>query len=98
MPNAVVKSYAKETGKSVEHVEAWWEEAKEQALKKFKKSDPRFWAYVNGIVEKRGKLVHGKKKKKRKNEGVEMPTFKQFLAEEYCHEQEAAGDTGEAGT
>lgn len=73
MPNALVKKYAQETGKSVEHVERWWDEAKESAAKKFKKSDPRFWAYVNGIVEKRGKLVHGKRKKKGKtNEEVSM--------------------------
>lgn len=100
MPNAVVKSYAKETGKSVEHVEQWWEEAKEQASKKFKKSDPRYWAYVNGIVEKRGKLVHGKKKKKRKNEDVLTTTFKQFLAEEYGDgEQEEIDDSsGTIGT
>lgn len=70
MPSALVKSYAKETGKSVAHVERWWDEAKEQALKKFPDKGPSYWAYVNGIVEKRGKLVHGKlvhgKKKKRK--------------------------------
>lgn len=76
MPNAVVKAYAKETGKSAEHIERWWKEAEEQASKKFKKSDPRYWAYVNGIVEKRGKLVHGKK-----NEGIEVLTFKEFLNE-----------------
>jgi len=97
MPNALVKSYAKETGKSVEHVEQWWDEAKEQALKKFKKSDPRYWAYVNGIVEKRGKLVHGKKKK-RKNEDIMSLSFKQFLAEEYGDEQEEAGSSGDSGT
>lgn len=88
MPNALVKRYAKETGKSEEHVERWWKEAEEQALKKFKKSDPRFYAYVNGIVEKRGKLVHGKKKKKRKtNEDGTPFTFKCFLAEERDREQ-----------
>jgi hypothetical protein len=76
MPNAVVKAYAKETGKSAEHIERWWKEAEEEASKKFKKSDRRYWAYVNGIVEKRGKLVHGKK-----NEGIEVLTFKEFLNE-----------------
>jgi hypothetical protein len=82
MPNNVVKAYAKETGKSPEHIERWWKEAEEEALKKFPKKGPSYWAYVNGIVERRGKLVHGKKKKKRKNEGVELPTFKEFLAEQ----------------
>ena len=56
MPNAVVKSYAEKTGKSVEHVEKWWEEAKEQASKKFKKKSKNFWAYVNGIVKRRAGL------------------------------------------
>lgn len=83
MPNAVVKSYAKETGKSEERIERWWKEAEKQALKKFKKSDPRFYAYVNGIVEKRGKLVHGKRKKKRKtNESLTWEKF-QMLVESY---------------
>lgn len=89
MPNAIVKSYAKETGKSEEHIERWWKEAEAEALEKFgKKSDPRFYAYVNGIVEKRGKLVHGKRKKRGKtNEEVAMTesfdprkmTFKTFV-------------------
>lgn len=56
MPNAVVKSYAEKTGKSVEHVERWWKEAEEQAKKKFKKKSPRYWAYVNGIVKRRAGL------------------------------------------
>ena len=83
MPNNVVKSYAKETGKSAEHIERWWKEAEEEASKKFSKSDPSYWAYVNGIVERRGKLKHGKRKKKHKNEGLEKLTFKQFVAEAY---------------
>lgn len=66
MPNAVVKSYAKKIGKSVEHVERWWEEAKEGAEKKFKKGSPRYWAYVNGIVKRRAGLD-------------ESISFKQFL-------------------
>lgn len=98
MPNALVKKYAKETGKSEEHIERWWKEAEEQALKKFKKSDPRFYAYVNGIVEKRGKLVHGKKRKRKKtNEDGSMISFKQFLAEEYGQGEEHVDDTDGAG-
>lgn len=57
MPNAVVKSYAEKTGKSVEHVEKWWNEAEKQAKKKFKKKGPRYWAYVNGIVKRRAGLT-----------------------------------------
>ena len=56
MPNAVVKSYAKKTGKSAEHIERWWKEAEEQAKTKFKKKSPRYWAYVNGIVKRRAGL------------------------------------------
>ena len=56
MPNAVVKSYAKKTGKSAEHIERWWKEAEAEAKKKFKKKSPRFWAYVNGIVKRRAGL------------------------------------------
>ena len=66
MPNAVIKSYAEKIGKSVEHVEAWWDEAKEQASKKFKKKDKHFWAYVNGIVKRRAGLS-------------EETTFKDFI-------------------
>ncbi|WP_407307329.1 hypothetical protein [Acinetobacter sp.] len=86
MPNAVVKKYAKETGKSPEHIEKWWKEAEEQALKKFPKKGPHYWAYVNGIVERRGKLVHGKRKGRKKTnesfvfENLKM-TFKQFISE-----------------
>lgn len=83
MPNALVKKYAKETGKSEAHVEGWWADAEKQALKKFKKSDPRFYAYVNGIVERRGKLVHGKKRKRKKtNESLTWEKF-QVLSEAY---------------
>lgn len=66
MPNAVIKSYAEKTGNSVEHVEAWWDEAKEQAAKKFKKKDKHFWAYVNGIVKRRAGVS-------------EETSFKEFL-------------------
>lgn len=66
MPNSVVKSYAEKIGKSEDQVEAWWEEAKVEALKKFKKKGPRFWAYVNGIVKRRAGLT-------------EATTFKEYL-------------------
>ena len=80
MPNAVVKAYAKQTGKSVEHVERWWKEAEVEAAKKFDKKDDSYWAYVNGIVERRGKLKHGKRKRKHVKEGGKL-TFKQFVSE-----------------
>jgi hypothetical protein len=56
MPNAVVKSYAEKTGKSAEHIERWWKEAEKEAKHKFKKKNPRYWAYVNGIVKRRAGL------------------------------------------
>lgn len=52
MPNNLVKTYARETHKTVAAVEKIWDEAKAAAAKKFKKG-PRFWAYVNGTVMKR---------------------------------------------
>lgn len=57
MPNALVKSYAKKTSKSIKKIEAIWDEAKKAADKAFdNKKGPRYWAYVNGIVRKRLKL------------------------------------------
>lgn len=58
MPNAVVKSYAAKTKKSVAHVEKMWDDAKKSADKTFDgKKGPRYWAYVNGIVKKRLKIT-----------------------------------------
>lgn len=56
MPNAIVKSYAEKSGKSVDHVEAWWDAAKKQAMEKFGKKGPKFWSYVNAIVRRRAGL------------------------------------------
>lgn len=53
MPSAVVKKYAEETGKSIQDVEAIWDEAKITAKKKFDKRDSHFWAYVNAVTKKR---------------------------------------------
>lgn len=55
MPNAVVKSYAKKSGKSVEAVEKMWDEAKVSAHKAHPdwKDGDRLYAYVNGTVAKR---------------------------------------------
>jgi len=52
MPNSVVKSYAKKSGKSVAEVETLWGKIKAGAKKKFKADDPHLWAYVNGSVKK----------------------------------------------
>lgn len=66
MPNALIKSYAEKTGKSVDTVEGYWEEAKESAKEKFGKVSPKFYAYANAIVQKR-LGIH------------EAVSFKQFL-------------------
>lgn len=55
MPNAVVQSYAKQSGESVEAVEKMWDEAKASAHKAHPdwKDGDRLYAYVNGTVAKR---------------------------------------------
>jgi hypothetical protein len=53
MPVPQLKSFAEKSGKSLETVEGYWEEAKEAAEKKFKTESPQYWAYVSGIVKKR---------------------------------------------
>lgn len=51
MPNNVVKSLADRSGKTIEDVEAIWDETKKSAKKKFEKEDGKFWAYVNRTVQ-----------------------------------------------
>lgn len=53
MPSATLKSMADKANVSIDKAESYWEAAKASAEKKFKKSDPRFWAYVMGIVKRR---------------------------------------------
>lgn len=53
MPTPQLKSFAEKSGKPLEEVEKYWEEAKDQAESKFKHGTARFWAYVSGIVKKR---------------------------------------------
>lgn len=52
MPNALIRSYAKKSGKSVDEVEKMWEQAKAEAHSKFAAEDGHFWAYVNTTVRK----------------------------------------------
>lgn len=56
MPTAMIKSTAKRAHRSVDRVEGYWEQAKKDARKKFKKKDEHYWAYVNAIVQKRSGL------------------------------------------
>lgn len=52
MPNALIRSYAKKSGKSVDEVEKMWEQAKAEAHSKFATEDGHFWAYANATVSK----------------------------------------------
>jgi hypothetical protein len=51
MPSAVVKSFAKKSGKSVETVENYWNEAKAEARKE--KKSGNIYPYVVGILKRR---------------------------------------------
>ena len=60
MPNSIIKSFAKESGKSVGEVEKLWNQAKESAKKEGKKeSDDSFYAYVTGTLKKMLKISEG---------------------------------------
>lgn len=67
MPSPVVKSFAEKSGKSIQTVEKYWDEAKMSAREKFKRKDSHFWAYVSAIVQKRLGIAENKQ------------SFKQFL-------------------
>lgn len=56
MPAAVVKSFAKKTGKSVADVEKLWDKAKESAKKQRDEDDPNFFRLVVGILKKMLKI------------------------------------------
>lgn len=47
MPSALLKTYAKRSGKTIEEAEACWERAKSQAEHVFKKNSDEYWAMVN---------------------------------------------------
>ena len=65
MPNATLKKYAEESGKSIKEVEQAWEDAKRSGDKRFKERDGHYWAYVN-IVTQRKLGIDQKKKDKEK--------------------------------
>jgi len=57
MPAAVLKSFAKKSGKSIEELERFWNEAKKAATEKgLEKDSPQFFAFVTAIVKKRAGL------------------------------------------
>ena len=51
MPNSLVKSFAKKSGKSVEEVEKLWQEAEQIAKKNDVKEESKY-AYIVGILKK----------------------------------------------
>jgi len=57
MPAPVLKSFAKKSGKSIEELERFWNEAKKAATEKgLEKDSPQFFAFVTAIVKKRAGL------------------------------------------
>jgi hypothetical protein len=57
MPNSVVKSFAKRSGKSESEVEKLWKETEEEVKDKFKYKTSAFWAYLNKTVQHKLGLV-----------------------------------------
>lgn len=53
MPSAVIKSFAKKSGKTESEVDSVWNETKQEVGKNTSESDPKFWALVNSIVQKK---------------------------------------------
>jgi len=56
MPAAIIKSFAKKSGKSEAEVEKIWDETKEDVKNQFKYKTAAYWAYVNSIVQKKLKI------------------------------------------
>jgi hypothetical protein len=52
MPTALMRKYAKESGKSLEEVEKCWAQAKAMGHKLFEQEDEHFWAFVNSQTRK----------------------------------------------
>lgn len=53
MPNAVIASFAKKSGKTESEVDSVWNETKQEVSKQMSEDDPKFWANVNSIVQKK---------------------------------------------
>lgn len=68
MPTAVLKSYAEQSGKTLEEVEKVWASCKAQADSKFSKKDEHYWAYVNSCTKRKlnitSKVSNSKESKK----------------------------------
>lgn len=63
MPTKVLKSYAEQSGKTIEEVEKAWEDCKVSANKHFKEEDPNYYAYVNMCARKKLGIKDKEKKK-----------------------------------
>jgi hypothetical protein len=55
VPSALIKAYAKQSGRSVEHCEKIWEDNKKEAdskfhVKKDSDKDGKYWAWVNATT------------------------------------------------
>ena len=54
MPLPALRKMAKESGRSLEDAERYWDDAKEKALEQgFEEGDDDFYAYAMGIVKRR---------------------------------------------
>jgi hypothetical protein len=85
MPTAVMKSFADQAEVPVSKVEGYWDWAKEQADKKFKKKGPSYWAYVNALTQRRLGL----------READQPVSFKDFLvleSDKYSVQPEGRND------
>ena len=66
MPNAVVKSYAKQTGKSTDTVEKNWDKGKEAAKDAgLKPGSDEFYAYTNAVTKKMSGVKEDEEKDKK---------------------------------
>ena len=52
MPNSIIKSVSKKTGKSIAEVEKLWDKAVKAAAKQMPKDSDQFFAYAAGILKK----------------------------------------------
>jgi len=70
MPNTIIKSFSKKSGKSIQEVEKLWDKAKALAKEKMPEDDEKFYAYVTSILKNMLSI----------NEGV-FEKFKHLLKE-----------------
>jgi hypothetical protein len=79
MPAPMIAKIAKETGKSIEKIEKFWEKAKTIASDKWKESDKAFWPMTTYLTKRMAGM--------KESEGK---TFAEYLHFEMLVEEEAA--------